>query len=298
MIHDLDMRLAQWLDAGGPSLQQKIDEELGNRLDYYAAIGDMLSQRPIDIPRFTAAALNCWVLDRYTKMRLNAFARDEGYARDLITQLLDALPEDADGIAAHINEFIDYAVAGGFVDEKGYRDLAGAAALASLVLTAKYPDGFVDYPSMKRWTLFVGQLGYELPDFDTHGERMVWVSKLAQDIAAQRVFRRKWPDTEPMWVVSALCWSSGRGPYPRPTFQRGKTYRRAELHRQFGGQERGGISTPKEHPIIMLFTGETGEQFGYSDGWTEDGIFYYTGEGQIGPMTFERGVSCQNSLIP
>jgi 5-methylcytosine-specific restriction protein A len=39
----------------------------------------------------------------------------------------------------------------------------------------------------------------------------------------------------------------------------------------------------------MLFTGEQGRQYGYRDDWTEDGIFLYTGEGQVGDMTFVRG---------
>jgi hypothetical protein len=40
---------------------------------------------------------------------------------------------------------------------------------------------------------------------------------------------------------------------------------------------------------VFLFTGETGEQYGYSDGWRPDGIFAYTGEGQRGDMEFVRG---------
>jgi 5-methylcytosine-specific restriction protein A len=39
----------------------------------------------------------------------------------------------------------------------------------------------------------------------------------------------------------------------------------------------------------MLFTGETGNQYGYRDGWGDDGVFLYTGEGQVGDMEFVRG---------
>ena len=72
-------------------------------------------------------------------------------------------------------------------------------------------------------------------------------------------------------------------------FIRGKTYVRRDLHRQFGGQGQGGISTPVDHPIIFIFTGEQGEQYGYRDGWIEDGVFLYTGEGQHNDMAFVRG---------
>ena len=38
-----------------------------------------------------------------------------------------------------------------------------------------------------------------------------------------------------------------------------------------------------------MITGESGKQHGYSDGWTDDGIFLYTGEGQRGDMRFVGG---------
>ena len=72
-------------------------------------------------------------------------------------------------------------------------------------------------------------------------------------------------------------------------FVQGEVYRRRDLHKQFGGQQQGGISTPSRHPIVLLFTGEAGEQHGYRDGWSNDGVFLYTGEGQHGDMQFSRG---------
>jgi 5-methylcytosine-specific restriction protein A len=73
-------------------------------------------------------------------------------------------------------------------------------------------------------------------------------------------------------------------------FEVGKLYhRQGDIHQLFGGQERGGIATPDGCPFVFLFTGESGEQFGYSDGWRPDGVFAYTGEGQKGDMTFVRG---------
>jgi len=72
-------------------------------------------------------------------------------------------------------------------------------------------------------------------------------------------------------------------------FVQGRTYRRRDLHGQFGGQAQGGISTPAGHPFLLLFTGESGNRYGYSDGWTPNGVFEYTGEGQRGDMGFVRG---------
>ena len=72
-------------------------------------------------------------------------------------------------------------------------------------------------------------------------------------------------------------------------FVLGQSYRRREIHETYGGQRQGGISTPAQHPLILLFTGDSGEQYGYHDGWQSNGLFYYTGEGQTGDMQMVRG---------
>jgi 5-methylcytosine-specific restriction protein A len=42
--------------------------------------------------------------------------------------------------------------------------------------------------------------------------------------------------------------------------------------------------------MIWLFSGEQGEQYGYTDGFRDDeGTYWYTGEGQIGDMALTRG---------
>jgi 5-methylcytosine-specific restriction enzyme A len=79
-------------------------------------------------------------------------------------------------------------------------------------------------------------------------------------------------------------------PFEGIPFKVGQLYhRQTDIHQIFSGQERGGIATPDGVPFLFLFTGETGTQFGYTDGWRSDGIFAYTGEGQKGDMKFVRG---------
>ena len=73
-------------------------------------------------------------------------------------------------------------------------------------------------------------------------------------------------------------------------FEKGRLYsRRDDIHAMYGGQQQGGISTPTKSDFVFLFTGGSGEQHGYSDGWDEEGVFHYSGEGQYGDMTFVRG---------
>ena len=73
-------------------------------------------------------------------------------------------------------------------------------------------------------------------------------------------------------------------------FEIGKIYnRRSDIHSKYGGQERGGISTPAKFPYIFIFTGNNGEQYGYTDGYNKEGVFNYTGEGQEGDMKMTKG---------
>ncbi|WP_426236461.1 HNH endonuclease [Pararhizobium sp. DWP1-1-3] len=65
--------------------------------------------------------------------------------------------------------------------------------------------------------------------------------------------------------------------------------RRADIHARFDGQQRGGIATPAKHSIVIVFTGEEGEEHGYSDRWRDDGVFEYFGEGQVGDMVMQKG---------
>jgi 5-methylcytosine-specific restriction enzyme A len=75
-------------------------------------------------------------------------------------------------------------------------------------------------------------------------------------------------------------------------FTVGTEYRRSSLHDEYGGSRQGGISPSAKSPIVLLFTGESGKQYGYlHDGFREDGTFWYTGEGRHGDMRMTKGNS-------
>jgi 5-methylcytosine-specific restriction protein A len=73
-------------------------------------------------------------------------------------------------------------------------------------------------------------------------------------------------------------------------FEVGRIYnRRRDIHARFDGQQQGGISTPARFPVIFAFTGDAGMRHGYADGWTEDGVYRYFGEGQEGELRLAGG---------
>ncbi|PBQ02703.1 HNH endonuclease [Pseudomonas congelans] len=77
---------------------------------------------------------------------------------------------------------------------------------------------------------------------------------------------------------------------PRLEFVKGEIYdRRSEIHAPFGGSFQSGIAPSDKAPAVFLFTGSSGEQYGYRDEIDARGVYSYTGEGQIGDMTLTRG---------
>jgi 5-methylcytosine-specific restriction protein A len=66
-------------------------------------------------------------------------------------------------------------------------------------------------------------------------------------------------------------------------------YKRSLIHEEYGGNRQGGISPSAKVPYIFIFSGKSGAQYGYRDGWDNQNIFSYTGEGQAGDMQFIRG---------
>lgn len=65
--------------------------------------------------------------------------------------------------------------------------------------------------------------------------------------------------------------------------------RRSDIHKVFGGNWQRGICPSSTYPYIFIFTGKSGKQHGYQDGWDNENIFTYTGEGKIGDMTITNG---------
>ena len=65
--------------------------------------------------------------------------------------------------------------------------------------------------------------------------------------------------------------------------------RRRDIHAVYGGNWQSGICPSSNYPYIFIFTGISGHQHGYEDGWDNPNIFTYTGEGQLGDMNFTRG---------
>lgn len=70
----------------------------------------------------------------------------------------------------------------------------------------------------------------------------------------------------------------------------GQTLLRQEVHARFGGREQGGIGPSRKAPAVLFFTDPaTGHKHGYYDGWDDEGLFNFVGEGQKGNQRLVQG---------
>ncbi|MDQ3018160.1 MAG: hypothetical protein M3R25_15720 [Bacteroidota bacterium] len=53
--------------------------------------------------------------------------------------------------------------------------------------------------------------------------------------------------------------------------------RRLDIHSKYGGNPQSGISGSAKFPYIFIFSGSSGQQHGYEDGWDNPNVFSYTG---------------------
>lgn len=112
-------------------------------------------------------------------------------------------------------------------------------------------------------------------------ELMATGNKARAEVAAallDRFFKRD-PAAEVLRSVGLLS------PLGTP-LQAGDVARRKTVHQIYGGQEQGGISTPADHRNTLLFSDPDGANYGYTDGWKDDGSYHYTGQGTEGDQRF------------
>lgn len=226
--NQIDKALETWLSELGErwdwSTQYTADhldddyDEIHNRETWYPKLALLLRQDNWAIADFKEIASNCFTLnEQFFAIRLNRMLTDKYKAQRAIYDLLKFSPENTSEIIDAINNFVDATVNLGFMNSNKHRDNAGAALLASVLLTALFPWKFVDYRT-QRWNRFAKLLGYPKPPAkSSFGEKILWAGDFAKEISQTPTFEEYWSHQgEPFWVIAGLCW---HGPEPeKPTY--------------------------------------------------------------------------------
>jgi hypothetical protein len=222
------------------------NEEITNRVQNYPAVAAALLSSPFELQQFANVVRKCWVMGgRFDATRFNRFINHGAKATASIRFLIEDFPKDDTNASKRINEFLERAVLLGFSTPAKTSDWAGAASLASLILTSLYPSRFVDY-RYRRWEKYAKTFGYEQPPAKSpHGDWVVWAGKFANAICETKTYEEFWSQNErklsrPLWVIAGICWIGLTPKTPLPehpdpdilSFPEGAEKRRLHLIRE------------------------------------------------------------------
>jgi hypothetical protein len=179
--------------------------EIANRTGQYPLIGEILRTSPFHKAELADVLPQCWaMMGRFNSIRLGHFLSNPR-STPVLTKFVRSFPRSDGEARDRIDWFIDWAVELGFKTPLGGNDFAGAALFASVLVTALAPRRFVDFRH-GRWSEMAKILGYVLPELETYGEEIVHAGRFAQAVCRTQTFRSYWPDQEPLWALSGICW--------------------------------------------------------------------------------------------
>ncbi len=215
MKQKLETGIREWLQRYSVEWSMPLEQvalvisidEIRNRLQSYPKVHAALSSSSIDTQLFAEAVRECWALsDRFVSIRFNRFINKPGGAATTIKGLIRDFPDEDKKAAERINNSLAEIVDLGYRDPSGNRDWAGAALLASVILTSVYPKRFVDF-RQNRWSELADVFGYQKPTSSvSYGDRLIWAGQFAIDISRTEIYQAYWPEGEPLWVIAGISW--------------------------------------------------------------------------------------------
>jgi hypothetical protein len=192
------------LDAAANLLRSHWDEVIGIRREFFTTLKPLLLQDPLDVETLRKSVQGNDLFGGHssTRMRVTAFFEHEQAAsliRDLVGDGKN--PPGAERIDAFVREAVKIA----FHSKGGTRRYrSGAALLASVLLTAVYPDQFVDFRK-NRWDAMARDFELEPAPEAGYGELLPWAGRIAREFAATPTFQRVFDTPHPNWVVAGLA---------------------------------------------------------------------------------------------
>lgn len=184
----------------------KGENEITNRIHVLPRLQESL-RGGVDIKGIKVATSHLWVLGNATDAtRRNAFLKSPEPEKALV-----ALLDDADGAPSidQIDEFIEAATQNGYQAKNGRVDASGAALFASALLSAKFPDSFVDFRG-NRWNRLFGLIVGErkhLCHGGTYGWKLVRAGSFAAKLARTPSFMKYFGKEDALWKVAGLAWT-------------------------------------------------------------------------------------------
>jgi hypothetical protein len=214
-IATLDKSVKLWLQDLADRWRISVDDtverltlgwgEIANRTGQYPELGEELRRSRLDMQKISDLLHHCYTfMDQFDAIRLTDFFNDSR-STSAVLGLIRSFPKSDGEAAKRINTFVQRAVGIAYKTPKGKKEHSGAALLASVLLTALEPSRFVDF-RRTRWKDLAERLNYQFPEIESYGEWLVQAGRFAQNVCRTKTFRCFWPDQEPLWALSGICW--------------------------------------------------------------------------------------------
>ena len=161
--------------------------EIEGRATFFTELNDLLRRQPFDFLDLKLVILqkNNDILRGHISLQaqLNAFFKPETASRteELIRNFIGDLAQIPE--ASQIDSFVDEAASLAFHDPQNHPKKDNAALFASVLLTAIFPNDFVDF-RQNRWSEFAKNFALETAPADArYGELLRWGGRVAQQFA-------------------------------------------------------------------------------------------------------------------
>jgi 5-methylcytosine-specific restriction endonuclease McrBC GTP-binding regulatory subunit McrB len=191
-------------------------QEIVNRENEYPKLSALLLASEIDIGSLRKIGNNLLILSKWDMTPFQAFLNDPDFSQDAILSLIRDFPLDDVSAGKRIDTFIEQLINFHVPDGQNGIKESQAGLFCSLLLTAAFPERFVDF-RQSRWVSLAKMLEYELPiQGSSYGQLIVWAGKFAQEIAKTATFQKHWRSEHPLWAAAGLCWNFRNGEIKPP----------------------------------------------------------------------------------
>jgi len=211
---EIDKSFKKWLQQISKKWKLSVEEtaiwisidEIDNRESEYPKIQQALKEKPINYGLFLEGIRKSWALgNQFDGIKFNIFTHNKPKAIKVISDLITKFPSIDSGAIKRINDFVDRAVLNGYQTNTGSSDYAGAALLASIILTSIYPERFVDFRTA-RWEKFARYFDYDLSADREYGSLLVWAGNFGKLIVNTPTFKKYWSQENTLWTISGISW--------------------------------------------------------------------------------------------
>lgn len=282
--------LAQWLQSGRQGGES--ETEISHRHRVLPLLREALEAETPRVESVRKLCNDVWVLgNRMDATRRSVFlSKDE--AGDVIRELIAGVRKNPEGVT--VETFIEKASELGYRGEKGI-DHANPAQFASVILSAVFPEKYVDFRE-NRWanlhSLITGQPSKIFSNCG-YAEKLRRAGELASEISETETFKKYFHSPQPLWAVAGLAWHYRKGiftinlPNPLPVPMAMKH----PLNKILYGPPGTGKTYQSTHLAARIASGDTGE---ISTGNAQEHFRRQVQEGRIRFVTFHQSYSYED----